>query len=199
MSEELRQEIELLKTQIAALTDERLPKVDRASKRRDRRQVLGGFGMFAFALLVAGTLSASALAGSNTVTSDDIVDNGIYYTDIRDSNVLSADVKNNALTGDDVNEATLVPTCTSGMIRAADVCYGPPRTANTQFAAHFDCVDEYLRLPSIPEALRITNSVGGVLWTDELSTGPIFAVSNSYGTDANLHPYRCVTSVGARP
>jgi hypothetical protein len=132
VSDELLAKIERLEAQVAALTDERLPRVDRASRHRDRRQVLGGFGMFVVALLMAGTLSASALAGSNTVTSDDIVDNGIYHTDIRDSNVTSADVKNNSLTGADVDESTL----TMPKILTAKVNYDGSVSSGNAIGSH---------------------------------------------------------------
>lgn len=107
MTDELLAKIERLEAEVAALKDERLPKVDRASKRRDRRQVLGGFGMFILALTVAGTLSASALAGTNTVASDDIIDGQIYTTDIRDSTISGTDVRNSSLTGADIGDNSL--------------------------------------------------------------------------------------------
>jgi hypothetical protein len=107
MDNELQQRIESLESQIEALTSERIPKVDRASKRRDKRQVFAGFGLFAVALLVAGTMSASALSGSNTVLSDDIKDTEVHGSDINSNAVTGAKVKDDTLTGADVKESTL--------------------------------------------------------------------------------------------
>jgi len=104
--DELRHEIDLLKAEIA-LTSERLPKVDRASKRRDKRQVFAGFGLFAVAVMIAGTMSASALSGTNTVDSGDIVDGTIINSDIKADAILGSRVRNDSLTGADINESTL--------------------------------------------------------------------------------------------
>jgi hypothetical protein len=148
-------------------------------------------------LLTAG--AAQSLSGSNTVFTDDIVNGQVRNEDIAANAIGGGRVNDNSLTGADVNESTLVPTCPTNMTRVADVCYGSARAANNQFFALFDCADENLRLPSISEGLLITAITGGAIWTDEISSGPIYVVSNSYSTDANNHSYFCVTTVGARP
>ena len=51
--------------------------------------------------------TASALTGSNTVYSDDIVDQQVFGKDIRDGTIRSADVADNSLTGADIAESTL--------------------------------------------------------------------------------------------
>jgi len=107
MDNETRREIEALKAQVEALTRERIPTVDRASKRRDKRQVLAGFGLFAVAVTIAGTMSASALSGTNTVDSGDIVDGTITSSDIKSDSILGSRVRNDSLTGADINESTL--------------------------------------------------------------------------------------------
>ncbi|MDR7086601.1 hypothetical protein J2X11_001440 [Aeromicrobium panaciterrae] len=57
-------------------------------------------------LLTAG--AAQALSGSNTVRSDDIVASNVKNSDIGTSAVTSSKVALDTLTGDDINESTLV-------------------------------------------------------------------------------------------
>lgn len=208
MTNELRQEIDLLKAQVAALTDERLPKVDRASKRRDRRQVLGGFGMFVIALLMAGSLSASALAGSNTVTSDDIVDNGIYHTDIRDSTLTGTDVKNDSLTGSDINESSL--NVASGLTSFGSG--GDPRTpwpSPTAFASNDAIVSlakpgNLLVMASAPHLSVTCTNVSGCqdvrvgLYVDGVPV-PNSAISLSMADGAQKHYEASPTFFGVMP
>jgi len=117
MDKELLQKIERLEAQVEALTSERIPTVDRASKRRDKRQVFAGFGLFAVAVMIAGTMSASALSGSNTVDSGDIKDGTITSPDIASSAILGSRVRDDTLTGADIKESTLVlPSAGSSVI-----------------------------------------------------------------------------------
>jgi len=105
--DELRHEIELLKAEIATLKEERLPQVDRASKRRDKRQVFAGFGLFAVAIVIAGTMSASALTGTNTVDTGDIKDGNVRTGDIYTNAVIGSKVKDGALRGADLADNTI--------------------------------------------------------------------------------------------
>ncbi|RNL59952.1 hypothetical protein EFK50_21425 [Nocardioides marmoriginsengisoli] len=117
MDNELRQTIERLEAEIEALKSDRIPTVDRASKRRDRRQIVAGLALFVVAVMVGGTVSASALSGINTVDSGDIkngqvksADIGteqVYGNDIKNGAVASADVADNSLTGTDIKESAL--------------------------------------------------------------------------------------------
>jgi len=107
---ELQAEIDELRARLAALEGERLPKVDKASRRRDRGQVIGGIGLFVVALGVAGAVSASALSGSNTVTSDDIVDGQVLYADIKNGAVTGAKLLDNSVTSADIANGTLAAT-----------------------------------------------------------------------------------------
>lgn len=107
---ELNAELDELRARLAALEGERLPKVDRASRRRDRRQVIGGVGLFVVALGLAGAVSASALSGSNTVTSDDIVDGQVLYADIKNGAVTGGKLLDNSVTSADIANGTLAAT-----------------------------------------------------------------------------------------
>jgi len=107
MDNGLLQKIERLEAEIEALKSECIPTVDRASKRRDKRQVFAGFGLFAVAVMIAGTMSASALSGTNTVDSGDIVDGTITNADIKSDAILGSRVRNDSLTGADINEGSI--------------------------------------------------------------------------------------------
>jgi len=207
MDEELFRKIERLEAQVEALANERLPKVDRASKRRDRRQVLSGLGLFAIAVMIAGTMSASALSGSNTVLSDDIKDGQVHGIDINADAVTGAKVKDDTLTGADVKESTLTLGCPSGMSLAGGVCYGalhtPGATWNAALAA---CAGDDLRLPTVAEGQVVEavkkDFIG--IWTDDYffqgTTDKARIAAEIPGITAvtDTWNYRCVTTVGAR-
>lgn len=75
-----------------------------------RRRVSRG-AIYVLAVVVTlglGTYgTASALSGSNTVYTDDIVDQQVYGKDVRDGTLHGADVADNSLTGNDIAESTL--------------------------------------------------------------------------------------------
>jgi len=175
---------------------------------RNRLSTVLGFGILTV-LLMAGT--AQSLAGSNTVFSDDIVDGTIGHADVKANSLGGSRILNNAVTGADVNEATLVLTCKAGLTRSREVCYGAQRASEggrTLEEAFADCLDDGLRLPSPSEARMIAFGTGlrNFIWADGIShdgtrlIAPIVSLNNvgrGYLTD--LYAYHCVTSVGARP
>ncbi|SRR5690348_5997629 len=83
--------------------------------RRDLK-VVAGAGALMVLLFSVGP--AQALSGTNTVTSDDIIDGQVKTTDLGLSAVTSARVKDNSLTGADINEATLHPRLEFMVVRA---------------------------------------------------------------------------------
>ena len=207
MDDELLRKIERLEAQVEALTSEHIPKVDRASKRRDRRQVFSGLGLFAIALLIAGTMSASALSGSNTVLSDDIKDGQVHGADINADAVTGAKVKDGTLTGADVKESTLALSCPSGMSLAGGVCYGALNNPGaTWYAALTACAGDDLRLPTVAEGQVVEavkkDFIG--IWTDNFfyqgtaEKARIAAEIPGFTAASDAWPYRCVTTVGAR-
>jgi len=210
MDDELLRKIERLEAQVEALTSELIPKVDRGSKRRDKRQVFAGFGLFAIAILIAGTMSASALSGSDTVLSDDIKDTEVHGSDINTNAVSSSKVKDNSLTGADVNESSLVPTCPTGLSRAGDVCYSPLKTMALFGDALTACAGERLRLPSLSEMYLVGAATGDTafLWVDDAGYYESATVhklvaarggSYIFTVSSSQEAYRCVTTVGGRP
>jgi hypothetical protein len=151
------------------------------------------------ALFVA--LGGGAYAAA-TVNSADVVNNSIK----------SKDVKNNNIKGIDVKERSLAAVCPANAPSLADnVCYGAQHAGvgaegDWDVAAR-QCATENLRLPSIGEALSVTDSVNTgdtFIWTDEFGTEAatrILIRTNdagfsriASGPKAGPRPYRCVTS-----
>jgi hypothetical protein len=59
-------------------------------------------------IAVFGVLGGGAAYAANTIGSDDVINNSLLSADLKNNAaVQSADVRNNTLTGDDVDEATL--------------------------------------------------------------------------------------------
>jgi hypothetical protein len=160
-------------------------------------------------ILTAG--AAQSLTGRNTVDSGDIIDGTISTSDLKTSAVSGSKILNNAVTGTDVDEASLVLTCPTGMAQAGDVCYGDERPPAIQTSARDDCADDNLRLPTLTEARLVTNTVDSLseLWTDYVVVNPMDSAhygiglvpkENWYVYASTLDwSYRCVTTVGSRP
>jgi len=72
-----------------------------------RRELKVAAGAGAIILMLLSIGPAQALAGSNTVASDDIIDGQVKTTDLALSAVTSARVKDGSLTGADINEKSL--------------------------------------------------------------------------------------------
>jgi hypothetical protein len=68
------------------------------------RSTILGFAVLTI-LLTAG--AAQSLSGSNTVFTDDIVDNNVTNADLGTNSVTSSKVAPNSLTGSDINEASI--------------------------------------------------------------------------------------------
>jgi hypothetical protein len=147
-------------------------------------------------LLSAG--AAQGLSGSDTVYGGDVVNGTLSGADIRD----------NSLTGTDVKESTLRLSCPSGMSVIGSVCYGSLRSPGTKWAlALADCADEKLRLPTVAEGQvveAVTTDYLGI-WTDNYffqgstEMARIAGEIPAFTAITESVPYRCVTTVGARP
>jgi hypothetical protein len=74
-----------------------------------RREIKVAAGAGALLVLLFSIGPAQALSGSNTVASDDIIDGQVKTTDLGVEAVTATRVKDNSLTGADINEATLHP------------------------------------------------------------------------------------------
>ena len=157
-------------------------------------------------ILTAG--AAQSLAGSNTVFSDDIVDFSIVANDIKTAAIGGRPIVDNSLTGTDVNEATLVLTCPTGMTKRGDLCFGPLLGPTQILPAVNDCAADNLRLPSYSEAKLIAETEV-FIWVDTLyyvlagggrqgvAVGAVF--DDVEAAESAAYHYRCVTTVGARP
>lgn len=174
---------------------------------RVRRPALGHLLGYTALTVILTAGAAQSLAGSNTVDTGDIVDGQVTYSDIRSNAITGSKILDNSITGADIKDSTLALTCPSGLTAAGDVCYGPIRTSAAWYTALPDCADERLRLPSIAEG-RLIEHVAPTyvgIWTDNhffQGTTEKASIANQIpGITAvtDPWPYRCVTSIGARP
>lgn len=97
-----------MRAEVARLRDERIPRVDRSSRRRDRRLTIAYVFVAILAVSIAGLGAASALEGTNTVFGDDIVNGTVTTQDLRDGTVVAVDVRQ------PVWQAVAANTVTSG-------------------------------------------------------------------------------------
>lgn len=177
---------------------------------KNYRSTLVGFAVL-IVLLSAG--AAQSLSGTNTVTSDDIVNESLIGADIKNESLTSAEianeslraadilngslgsaeVRNNSITGADVNESTLVPNCPADHELSGDICFGPLQNAGW-LDAFAGCAAIGDRLPSPPEAALVTRAVDvstpPKIWTDEVdATNLRAAVANHEAvTDVDFAP-----------
>lgn len=100
-----RAELEELRRALRA-QEARLTELARQGRRR-RRGSLAHVAGYAAVLVVGMAASAGALAGANTVFSDDITDGNVKTADLAANAVVGGKVKDNSLTGADVNENAL--------------------------------------------------------------------------------------------
>lgn len=104
---EIADEIAALRAEVDRLREERIPQVDRSSRRRDRRLTLAYVMVTAVVVGSASLGSASALDGSNTVFSDDIVDGTVTTLDVARNSLITSDIRDNSLASRDVEDGTL--------------------------------------------------------------------------------------------
>jgi hypothetical protein len=142
-----------------------------------------------FIAISGGT--AVALSGTNTVFSDDIVDNQVFSADVRNESLAGgglaavdlrpgsvggSEVVNESLTGADIKNRSGVDTCQTPLTaKFGPICAGSDGQTRTWFQARDYCAGQNLRLPSFSEAatLGLNNDVPGVpdtdlFWTDEV-------------------------------
>lgn len=122
---DLEQRISDLEAELSRLREERIPQVDRSSRRRDRRLTIAYLVAGVLAVGLAGVGSASALDGSNTVFSDDIVDGTVAGVDVKDASIGGVDIKNSSVAGIDVADGSLTGAdVADGGLRGADIADG---------------------------------------------------------------------------
>lgn len=122
-------------------------------------------------------------------------------------------IQRGTVKGAQVNEASLRVVCPKRTIKLGDahvrahgdVCFGPDQAAADWDVAARDCASEKLRLPTIAEALLITNMVDrSYIWTDEFTLGPnqrMVVRTNDTGFSriasvpkGGPYPYNCVST-----
>ncbi|MSO40608.1 MAG: hypothetical protein EXQ70_01690 [Solirubrobacterales bacterium] len=115
-------------------------------------------------------------------------------------------IKPNSLGGKQINEAKLAPVCPkNAKQRTVDVCFTGHKAAQDWDVAERDCASRKLRMPSIAEALLVTNKVtSGYIWTDEFTVSPnermiVRTDDSGFSRIATIvkttpHTYRCVST-----
>jgi hypothetical protein len=151
-----------------------------------------------FLVLSGGT--AVALSGSNTVFSDDVVDDtlsggglvsadvrndtqtspagGLGAADLKPSSVGTSEAANNSLTGADIKDRSGVDTCPApATLKFGPICAGSDGGARTLAASLDYCAGLSLRLPSPSEAVTLAEGfdvpgvgTGQKFWTDDFHT-----------------------------
>jgi hypothetical protein len=96
-----------LEAELSRLGEERIPAVDRSSRRHDRRLTLAYVLVTAVVVGLTAVGSASALDGSNTVFSDDIVDGTVSSYDLKNNTVITSDIKDNSIASRDIADGTI--------------------------------------------------------------------------------------------
>jgi hypothetical protein len=122
---ELHVRLSELEAEVTRLREERIPHVDRSSRRRDQR--LGGaFTLMAvMALGLAGLSSASALDGTDTVFSDDIVDGTVSSLDVKNNAIITSDIKDGSIGSRDIADDGIASAdIANGTIGSWDVADG---------------------------------------------------------------------------
>lgn len=103
--DQLLQELADLRSKVREL-QARVPTVDRASKRRDRRLTIAYVLVVVLTMGFVGIGAATALPGSDSVFSDDIRDNAVKARHIADGAVRSDDIANGQVRGPDLGLAS---------------------------------------------------------------------------------------------
>lgn len=92
---------------------------------------------------------------------------------IKKASISGSKLKDDTITGKQVNESSLGTTtkCPSGApTRASNVCFGALQPVNTDWdVAERDCASKGLRIPTIGEALLVTNQLNTgdtFIWTE---------------------------------
>ncbi len=117
-----------------------------------RNNVVGYIALFAFAM--SGT--ATALTGSNTVFSDDIVDGEVKSPDIRNAAVTGTKVRGDTIRGSDVAESTLgqVPSALTSTLGGLGR-YGYTGSCDPESETFVDCSFVTVTLPAPARLLVI--------------------------------------------
>jgi hypothetical protein len=137
------------------------------------------------------------LGGSNTVFSDDIVDNQVYSADVRNdtlsggglatadirpSSVGTSEVTNESLTGQDIKNHSGVDTCVAATVRLGQLCVRGENQTRDWFSAAQYCASLDLRLPSFAEALELatTHDIPNVDPSEYFWTGSRYVSSDGF-------------------
>lgn len=122
MDQQVADELAQLRAEVAQLREQGIPQVDRSSRRRDRRLTYAYLLVTAMVVAFASLGSASALDGTNTVFTDDIVANAVTGGKILDGTVTGLDVKDGAVGSIDVRDGSIGTTdIANGSVGSIDI------------------------------------------------------------------------------
>lgn len=131
MDQQTADELAQLRAEVAQLREQRIPLVDRSSRRRDRRLTYAYVLATAVAVAFASLGSASALDGTNTVFTDDIVANAVTGPKILDGTITSLDVRDGAVGSVDVRDGSIGTTdIADGSVGSVDIKDGTVESAD---------------------------------------------------------------------
>lgn len=154
-------------------------------------------GLLALVIALSGTAYAAGKIGPR---------------DIARNAVQSRHIGKNQVTGADVNERSLKPTCPTGFTLAGrDVCFGPEHPGEFPDPAAAICAEKGLRLSDYAETLLILKRLHPdsrlILWTSDhtgftqggypsvqlVTKEPTGEVSTRSQDEGTHEPFRCVT------
>jgi hypothetical protein len=176
--------------EISRLREERIPAVDRSSRRRDRRLTVAYLAAAALAVGLADVGSASALDGSNTVFSDDIVDGSVTTFDVAKNSLITSDIKDNSIAGRDLQDGTIGSVdVIDGNLAGVDIADGSIAgvdVANGSLSG-YDVADGTIRSSDLD-----VGSVTGAEVNDGTLTGADVSNGSLNGDDIDLfNDHRC--------
>lgn len=193
-----------LEAEVTRLREERIPHVDKSSRRRDRRLTVAYVLATALVVGLASVGSASALDGSNTVFSDDIVDGTVTSLDVKNNAIITSDVKDGSIASRDIADESIGNSDISdGTIGSADIANLSVGSADIGDSA----VDGYHIADGSVSTNEVANgSVGGIdiadgsikgedlnLFNDNQCTGETVQGTAFIDVEENM-PYTYTTS-----
>ncbi len=170
-------ELASLRAEVTQLREERIPRVDRSSRRRDRRLTLAYVLMTAVVVGVTSVGSASALDGTNTVFSDDIVDGTVSSLDLKNNSVITSDIKDDSIAGRDVATGSIDGTdvkddSITGLDVGTESLYGTDVADGS--LTHHDIQDDTIGTDDIRDSsLGTADIADGGVTGDDVSNGSL--------------------------
>ncbi len=150
---------------------------------RNRSAIIG----YAILTVILTAGAAQGLAGTNTVTSDDIVNESLTSADVKNESLTSSDIKNESIRGSDILNGSLTSSDIAGYRRVqfAMVDNGGDRTRGTASSSDREGTGEYT--VTFTNGIDVKNCAWTVTEGDfpggsALTKKRIFSVDSDYST-----------------